>query len=378
MKTTFTLFLLFIVSFTSTSCFFGTENKNNVQNEDQFYSNVASEIRNDNPLDQNILSQDGIKQFPIMDKPTGLVSGTIPFPSNWRRSKQKEFLFEGPNNIRVSGAFNSSFMFTNNQEVAWLFQQQGIQNVPPMSIDQIINQFFMPHARKTGRTLTNKYPLPELAKSIKLLISQFYVSMPTQKDIKAYGLEWKDNNGMSYITVLHIEVAYTNNSSSWNFINQYLEAPHGQFKKAKEAFLYGLANTKYNPQWILARNRKDSKISDRQYQGHLSRMAAINARGNASRSVGDTYSEILDISHAGYLRRNDINSNGHSKTMNMVNGRTVIGNHSTGEHYNVQSGSNYYWVNNNGKYFGTNNSLYDPRTDNRINSTEWTQFQTER
>jgi hypothetical protein len=366
-----------IVSFTSTSCLFSSNKDNNTTNEGQFHDNEVAEIRNDNSLNLDDFAQQGLKQFAIMDKPSGLICCTIPFPSNWRRSKQNEFLFEGPNKIKISGAANSNFMFTNQQDIAWNFQQQGIQNTPPMSINQIINQFFMAYAQKTGKTLTSTYPLPEYVKSLRLFYNSLFVSVPTQRDIKAYALEWKDNNGMSFITALVINIAYSTPSSSWSLTQQYLEAPNADFKKAKEAFLYGLIHTTYNPQWILARNQKDAKASNRQYQGHLSRMAIINARRNASKSVGDTYSEILDINHEGYLRRSDINSNAHSKTMNMVNERTVISNHSTGEHYNVQSGSNYYWVDNSGQYFGTNNALLDPRTDKRFNEKRWTQFQIE-
>ena len=89
------------------------------------------------------------------------------------------------------------------------------------------------------------------------------------------------------------------------------------------------------------------------------------------------YSEISDISHAGYLKRSDINNAGHSKSVNMIGERTVIANHETNEHYNVQSGNKYYWVNNNGEYFGTDNSLYDPRIDNKINGSEWVKFEKE-
>lgn len=70
-----------------------------------------------------------------------------------------------------------------------------------------------------------------------------------------------------------------------------------------------------------------------------------------------------------------MNSQGQTRTINAIGERNVISNYSTGERYTVQSGSKYYWVNNDGKYFGTDNPNYDPRTDNRINNVEWSQFQ---
>lgn len=381
MKLLCSLFLVFIVLFSLTSCFYAPEKESEQQygNEyDNTYGEyVVNEIRNNNPTNNNSKNQKGIKYFESIDQTTGLVSTKYLFPSNWKESKQNGFLYEGPNNIRVSGSNSSNFHFTNNQQLAWTWQQQGIQNVPPMSLNQIIEQFLMPVAKETGLTLTKTYPLPDLTKTMILFHKQLFVSIPTQKDIKAYGLEWTGNNGMSYMSALIITVSYTQSSTGWGFQSQYLEAPDAYFNKSKKDFLFGLTNMVTNPQWVMVCNQRDAKRAGVQLKAHLGRMATINARVNTSKSVGDIYSEILDINHAGYLKRNDINSNGHSKTINMIGERTIIGNHDTGEHYNAPSGSKYYWVNPNGVAIGTNNSLFDPRIDNRINNTEWTQFQKE-
>ena len=58
----------------------------------------------------------------------------------------------------------------------------------------------------------------------------------------------------------------------------------------------------------LVRSRGFGDVYKRQAQlqaGHQARMAAIAAAGQTSRSVGATYSEILDISHAGYMNRSN-------------------------------------------------------------------------
>ncbi len=371
MKTSITYLLFLTVLFFS--CGQQKENKDNIA----FVNDYDNSIRNDNLLAQSHQNQDNIKYFESVDQSTGLISSRYPFPSNWKKSKKPGVIYEGPNSIRMSGSTTSSFQFTNNQEIAWTWQQHGIQNVPPLSLNQIIEQFYLPIARETGRTLSKTYSLPELAKTMTLFHNQLFVSVPTQRDIKAYGLEWTDKNGLSYISTLILSIAYSQASSSWSFTGQYLEAPHSHFEKAKKAFMYGLTNVITNPKWVMTCNQRDAKRAGVQLQAHLGRLAIINARGNTSKSVGAIYSEISDISHAGYLKRNDINNNGHSKTINMINERTLIGNHDTGEHYNVPSGSNYYWVNNDGKFIATNNSLYDPRIDNRISNTDWIQFKKE-
>lgn len=367
MRTFYLLLSLFFFSFSSISC--KDQSKNKIQqNGNKDAENMVSET---NSSQQN----KGIKYFESIDNSLGIVSSYHPFPVNWKESKQAGFLYEGPGNIRVSGAHVTSFQFTHNQEMAWMWQQQGLKNVPPMPLEQIIETFFSPIAKQTGRTLTKTYELPDLANTMFLFNNQLFVSVPTQKEVKAYGLEWKDNNGLSYLTTLIINISYSQASSAWWFSVQYMEVSNSHFEKAKKAFLYGLTNVETNPQWILVCNQRDAKRAGQAYQAHLGRMAIINARSNTSKSVGDVYSEILDINHAGYLKRSDMKSAGHSNSINTIGERVVIANTNTGENYNVQAGSKFYWVNSEGKYFGTDNSLYDPRTDNRLNNTEWEPFE---
>ncbi len=378
MRTFYQLCPFLIFLFSLTSCFGPSEKENNdFYNVDNNENEYVNDIRNDDIPVENLQSKKAIKYFQSIDQSTGMVSSSYPFPSNWKKSEQPGYLYEGPNNIRISSYTSNSFQFTNNQEMAYMWQQQGVQNVPPMAVEQIVEQYFMPIARETGRTLSKSYPLPELARSLTIFHSLLFVSVPTQRDIKAYGLEWVDGNSMSYSSALTITISYSQLSSSWTLGNQYLEAPNAHFEKAKEAFLYGITNFDLNPQWLQVCNQRDAKKAGIMYQEHLGRMAAINARTSSSKSVSDIYSEISDINHAGYLKRSDINSASHAKVINAIGERSVIGNHNTGEHYNVQSGSKYYWVNNDGKYFGTNNSLLDPRIDNRLNNTQWTLFQEE-
>jgi hypothetical protein len=98
------------------------------------------------------------------------------------------------------------------------------------------------------------------------------------------------------------------------------------------------------------------------------------ACGNQLKRSQKISSDILDISHAGYLKHSDMVSAGQAKTINTISGQSVITNPDTGELYKVDSGYKNYWVNADGKYFHTDNSLYDPRTDKQINNQQWERF----
>ena len=191
-------------------------------------------------------------------------------------------------------------------------------------------------------------------------------------------MEWKDDKGLSYITVVTVVVSEAFPVSTWYLQGQYLVAENAHFEQARDAFLYGLIHTEVNPKWLQVVNQKDAERAGRSWAAHNSRMAAIQSRSKASKSVSDIYSEISDISHAGYLERSSIQSHGQSASVRAINESSLISNHDTGERYQVDGNHNHHWVNSNGVYIATDNPLFDPRTDEQLKMFEWSQFQKER
>ncbi len=374
MKTQLFLAMLSI-SFLQTGCFFPNNDAQETSN-DAAYSEtntmIPQEYEQQNSMDKSNDADNqrtnGITYFKNYDPKANMVSSTIPFPSSWKQlTNNREFKFEGPNNLKVSGEFGRNFTYG----------QYGGNNRPPMSLQQIIQEFFMPTAQQTNRTLLTTYELPRVAQVTQNYRDRLWKYAPSQQTTKAYALEWKDTNGMKYITVINVINDQSQFGSYWGFYGNYLQARSQDFEAAKKAFIHGLENTQYNPQWIAAFNQKEMQRANVSNAAHQQRMAAINARGNAILETGKIYSEISDISHAGYLNRSNINSHGHSKTISGINETITIANHNSGEHYSVPMGNKYYWVGKDGTYFGTDNSLYNPNTDQRMNSNDWTQFEIE-
>jgi hypothetical protein len=165
-----------------------------------------------------------------------------------------------------------------------------------------------------------------------------------------------------------------------------LYAGQAQYESARDALMYASENTEPNPRWQIAKNEEllrniranqqyaDARTRESHIQ-HVGRMNAILARGEASANVAKINSDILDINHAGYLTRSNMVSAGHARTVDTIAGQSVIANPNTGEHYKVEAGSKNYWVNAEGQYFRTDNSLYDPRTDRSISNQQWQPFE---
>ena len=232
------------------------------------------------------------------------------------------------------------------------------------------------------------YPLPEVEGFWQRLGSGM-VQTGSQRQWRALGADFTDGRGTSTLVIMVQAIFQDRQAIGWVLQTTSLEAPEEELAEAKAAYLYAVGNTHINPQWqammngrlqgqIRANQELSREMMAQSRAAHQQRMAAIQAQGNAARSVGQTYSDILDINHAGYLKRDDIQSGGHDRLIDAIGERTLIGNHETGEHYKVDAGSQYYWVGNDGTYFGTDNPLYDPRIDQRVDDVEWTKFVTER
>jgi len=379
------LFLYFLL----TSCTSATTNPGESEKDTREKFNIAenTSLKTDTIRAQQPANK--IKYQYVQDPKSGLIQYRSPLPSSWilHQEVNAPFFITGPDGIKVSNIPTETYFYSNDPFMLQTMQMSGKEIAPVYSLDQIIEQHIKPSAQAQGYLYLNKYPLPEVV-SFWQKFSAGMLQTGSQLQIHVVGTEWKDDKG-NHSLIINVQMVITKGQAiTWILQTTELEAPASNFEEAKKAYLYGVGNTEINPQWQQYKNgelrgqiqRNDAfwaAKSQESAQAHQQRMAAIQARGNASRSIGQTYSEISDISHAGYLKRSDINSAGHSKSINMIGGHTVIGYPETGERYNVEAGSKYYWVNKNGEYFGTDNSLYDPRIDNRINGSEWMKFEIE-
>lgn len=373
MKAFRNLILLFIITPFFTSCFLGSsENEFYEEDSEMSYQNYDNNEYNSS-IDQHSKKQasENFRGHEVFDQKTGMVMAVVPFPSSWRKIKSKDFQYEGPNDIKVSGSFGANFMYGNQ-----IGNYGNSQNRPPMNINQITQEFFMSVARETNRRLINTYELPAIARKNFDYVSSFWQYAPSQKTVNAYGLEWVDDKNMKYLTVVVVSDNKSQYGNYWNFFGQYLQAPSQQFEKAKKQFVYGLANTWYNPEQIAAHNYSEMQKAGIRDAKHRARMGVLKQQGDAQAKLAQTYSDISDISHNGYMKRSGMNDAGHSKSVDGIYGNTTVFNpNQSGQTYKVESYDNYYYGNNQGQVISTDNSLYNPNLDPNVNNQDWTQYE---
>lgn len=266
-------------------------------------------------------------------------------------------------------------------------QMSGQNLAQPLNNRQILSQWVKPNVKAQGYRFIKSFDLPEVSGLWQRVIN----AMPntgSQLQVEALGTEWETGRGTTSLIVLVQYQIIKQQTIVWGIQTTELVSDSGSFENAKNAYLYSQANAQINPQWTqymgrqLIGNIQNTKrfwaqASAQSAAAHQQRMNAIAVRGNNAASIGDTYSDILDISQKGYLNRSNINDSGHSRTIRAINETTLIENHEVGERYSVPSGSKYYWIANDGLYIGTDNALLNPNINKDMNKRQWTKFAVE-
>jgi hypothetical protein len=323
-----------------------------------------------------------------MDPATGMVTVRVPLPKGWRIDPDPNTPIEivGPDNIVVYQQKPAVFAYSDDPFSQNTIRMMGQQVHPVISLQEYLNRYMLPGYRNQGHRLIKSYPIPEVAnrfETISKLVPKVYVQRRT---MDVLGTEWEMNDGRRAFVLMSQSVSYGRDVIHWTVSYYEVVAPRERFEYARDTMIYASSNLEMNPKFVRFQNNKmlaDIERTRRQgnealrqsRRAHLQRMNAIAERGRTSANIGKTYSDILDINHSGYLKRSDMVSAGQSKSIDAIGERSVITNGYTGEQYQVDSGSKHYWVNNNGEYIGTDNSLFDPRTQNGFNKWEWNQFE---
>lgn len=372
---------------------FSCSSKSNGNEEVDFVKKEKNDAMNntDNIDDQT----KGFKYNPIYDHDNGMVMSQIPMPTTWKYFPEKDapIVVTGPDNLKVFKSDIQVFAYaTNDFALQSLYQNQrnmpGTTIAPVRSLEQMVQEARNYFERNRGMQFIKSYPIPKYVAFFNRFAAGV-LNTGAQTQYQVLGSDWKDGNGKMYFVLFTHTNTYREGFIDWRFNTTMMESSASGFEKSKADYIYGLENTQINMEWQRTMNNKllQNIRNNEEYWrrataqllvGHQQRMADINARGNTSNALAKTYSDILDINHAGYLNRSNIVGNGQSNTVAMINETSIISNPASGERYQVDQGSKFYWVNQNGQYIGTDNSFYDPRMDKAINKDQWTIFGIER
>ncbi|GEQ85305.1 hypothetical protein ULMS_08130 [Patiriisocius marinistellae] len=393
MKTSRNILLLALIANTMTSCLLGSStsdqesnygyedelafsNQDNLeqdfdQHTDASFQGQSNTIKNKSIVN---LNNGGKKNYVLTDPSTGQSLGTMPIPSSWQPVRNsKEFYLQGPGGVKIYNDMSNFFHYSNDASYNQIIRQNGNQVKPTMTMEQFFNKEFLPMAQKEGAKLINKTPLPSLAQKDKQVDGMFYKGMPEQTHFEAMLTEWIDKDGKPGIIVIKHRVSnYGQGRQSWGYTYSGMDAEKQAYQKAKAAFLHALQNAKLNPQYVQITNQKNRIQSDQITKNHIARMGQIKSYGDAQTKLHQTYSDISDINHKGYMDRSAANSAGHSKYINSIN--EVQTGTVNGTTYQVDGYANNTWVNQSNEYIQSNDHNYDPNIYGETNNSNWQQM----
>jgi hypothetical protein len=169
----------------------------------------------------------------------------------------------------------------------------------------------------------------------------------------------------------------------WYYHLQVLTAEKPAFEEAKKAFIYGLANTQDNPQQIAANNAaaqqswaqhnaNEQQKANQSWAQHNARMqqnqAAFDQQQATHRSTVDAVNNSMMST---YNSQNASGDHMQRDFINTMRGEETVNNPADGQQYQVESGANQYWMNNNNEYIPSNNTMFDPNADPNLWNQQW-------
>lgn len=374
MKIIISSFSLLFLSILFQSCLSGSqgENTDSFQNHENMDSN-----NNSSAQDGTANETAQIIYFDVFDSRNGMVSERFPLPSTWKQMNDGKLAFTGPNGIKVHLDKGAYFMFTNDPYFAQLYQQSGTTMTPPKSIEEVVQQDFVTYANSINRKMIANYSLPAIAALDKNMDSRFYQAVPTQKAFNAMGMEWQDADGQTFLTVLHHNISYSENLVNWGYSYSILEAPKEYFQEAKQHYFNALLNRQVNPQWLAYVNGQDAQMAAQSNAGHQQRMNDIQAFGDRNTANHNSRMAAMDQNMENWRANQTAGDKNQEQFIDYINENTNVTDPNTGQTYKVEAGSKQYWMNSQGEYIKSDNSLYNPNLDDNVNNQTWTEYNEE-
>ena len=294
---------------------------------------------------------------PLRNTQTGELMGHMPIPKDWKLVNGQ---VEGPNGIKSYTYPNQMFMFE--------------QRMPMEPLD-VIRQDLAPYIYEDGGKILGTFRIPELENYDRAYSDLLWKFGNPQNEFHVVAAEVEEPDGKKALLIVREMISMSPYGSTWMYYISAIESNASAFEETKSDYIFALSHVQPNMEQIQRYNQNEIAKSNASWAAHSQRMAANQAAFNARNQAWmDASNSISDMSMQGWRSRNQMNDAGHAKTINSINEEQTITDPSTGNQIQVQAGSNRYFTNGNNEYIRTDDYLYNPNLDKRVNNYEWKEW----
>lgn len=369
----FKLIVIFIFAIIFHFCLSSSKANNGIATNKSITATNGIENQEESNQMENLKKR--LQYFYVKDTRNGMVVERLPFPETWQQHTNGEFAYTGPNGIKVYGEKGMNYVYPNDPTTLQLYQATGMQVQYPLSIEQVIDQIFVPYGNSINRKITKTYPLNQIADFYKNFDALLFKVDQNPKQIKALGIEWIDPDGTKWLTVLHHYVEQASDHIYWGYAGSAIGAPSAHFEEAKIDYLNGLINRQINPQWISTMNQQTEYTIRKSNEAHEQREAAFLKGREARQRQYEANLASRERNQKQWETSQDANAQRQERISDYILGKTNVKDPNTGERYKIDPTNDHYWINTHGEYVGSDNYKYDPNKDDFINNRTWNKLE---
>ncbi len=293
----------------------------------------------------------------------GWVIKRLALPVSWILQPENEEIFaSGPDSLTLYHPSGAVFDWSENAETRRALQMSGIAVAPLVPLAEHFDEVMKPELVEAGITIIETYELPEI-QALELDFARTSGAIEYDavvESVEILGVDAQHADGSMSVRVIQ-QTTIAQGAVVQRLVQyQDLLCSATRFDAEKAAWLRALATAQIDIDQRQA-DRQDLestshvnrlRIANRVAQSRAAyeaRLAAMDA-ASPSRLVAGIYDQIPV-----YNETLDINK--------------------TGRSFRIEANSHYLWFGQDDKYKDTDDPIYDPRLDQRINKNQWNQLQ---
>lgn len=343
---------------------------------------------------------DSEKTFEFKDPKSGLLVSTVNYPSNWEIQTRAEYSIDpmipvfryqikDSDGLQVFNTAMKMHYTSNDSQVEQMMRNSGTNSVKRLlSPQQLVQAEIAPKLTGKGFSYEGTKTFPALEQKA---LKEARKNTSSPMDISISGTIWQNPKGQKALVILNYgkmtqSMGNGQSMTAWMYSTDVLISGADDFGENVADFIKANLDSEPSSEWdnymtqLSAKRQEGSRRQAQASQARLQQSALAHQQRMAQRQASfDAHQQKMqgiwaaqDASHASFMNRNfgSGSSAGQQSFVNMIHDQETV-THPNGNSYQIQSGAQETWMDNDGNYINSNDLFFNPNADNSLNNTEW-------